>query len=128
MATDHIHVGVPYVTPSSRNGAVCRSSASEIFRNSSFAHSAICWYSLLRPQQRLDGATFVHRAVACRDLVERQREIENLTRIYFSLPYQIDQFWQEAAHGGWAAVKVHMGVEQFLTAELDAVRHADVAD
>src|SRR6266568_6882914 len=34
-ATDQIHVGVPYVTPSSRNGEMCRSSASAILRSSS---------------------------------------------------------------------------------------------
>ncbi len=35
------HVGVPYVTPSSRNGAMCRSSASAILCRSPFNHRAI---------------------------------------------------------------------------------------
>src|SRR5215471_109345 len=37
-ATDQIHVGVPNVTPSSRNGEMCKSSASAILRSSSFDH------------------------------------------------------------------------------------------
>src|SRR6266700_1173136 len=41
--TDHIHVGVPYVTPSSRNGEICRSSDSTILRNSSFDHELIAY-------------------------------------------------------------------------------------
>src|SRR5947208_10955024 len=40
-ATDQIHVGVPYVAPSSRNGAMCRSSASAFLRSSSFDHVLI---------------------------------------------------------------------------------------
>src|SRR5260370_11152495 len=95
-----------------------RSSASAIFRNSSFLHVAICRYSLLRAQQRLDGAALVHRAVAFRDLVERQRQIEDLAGIDFPLPHEINQFWQEAAHGGWATVKVGERIEQPLAADL----------
>src|SRR5437899_12741628 len=39
--TDQIHVRVPYVLPSSRNGEMCRSSASAILRSSSFDHVII---------------------------------------------------------------------------------------
>src|SRR5437899_2549998 len=39
--TDQIHVRVPYVLPSSRNGEMCRSSASAILRSSSFNHVVI---------------------------------------------------------------------------------------
>src|SRR5436190_18233928 len=53
-ATDQIHVGVPYVTPSSRNGEMCRSSASAILRSSSFDHVIECllinFSFLLTPQ------------------------------------------------------------------------------
>src|SRR5437764_12274229 len=52
--TDQIHVGVPYVTPSSRNGEMCRSSASAILRSSSFDHVIECllvnFAFLLAPQ------------------------------------------------------------------------------
>lgn len=40
-ATDQIHVGVPYVSPSSRNGEMCKSSASAILRSSSLFHVTI---------------------------------------------------------------------------------------
>jgi hypothetical protein len=39
---DQIQVGVPYVFPSSRNGEMCRSSASASLRSSSFVHVVIC--------------------------------------------------------------------------------------
>src|SRR5262245_61357856 len=40
--TDQIHVGVPYVTPSSRNGEMCRSSALAILRSWSCGHGIVC--------------------------------------------------------------------------------------
>src|SRR5437764_4788356 len=54
--TDQIHVGVPYVVPSSRNGEMCRSSASAILRSSSFDHVIECllinFPFLLAPQSQ----------------------------------------------------------------------------
>src|ERR1041385_447937 len=45
----------------------------------------------LRPQQRLDRAALVHRAVALRHLVERQGQIENLAGGDLPVPHQVDQ-------------------------------------
>src|SRR6266699_2528652 len=44
MTTDQIHVGVPYVFPSSRKGEMCRSSATAILRSSSLVHVFIVRY------------------------------------------------------------------------------------
>ena len=43
-------------------------------------------------------------------------------------PDQVDQLGQEPAHRGGAAVQVHVGEEQLLAGQLDAVGDADVAD
>src|SRR6266404_7654894 len=52
-ATDQIHVGVPYVTPSSRNGEMCKSSVSAILRSSSLDHAVIARSFSLPPRARL---------------------------------------------------------------------------
>src|SRR5271167_825134 len=51
--TDQIHVGVPYVFPSSRNGEMCKSSASAILRSSSFDHvDIVCLHSFAATEHR----------------------------------------------------------------------------
>jgi hypothetical protein len=56
----------------------------------------------LQAQQRLDRATLVHRAVAFRHLIKRQRQIENLAGIDLAVPHEIDQLRQKAADWGGA--------------------------
>jgi hypothetical protein len=58
------------------------------------------------PEQRLDGAAFVHRAVALRDVVEGQVEIEDLAGIDLAVPDEVDKLGQEATHRRGTAVQV----------------------
>src|SRR5438445_3956091 len=81
----------------------------------------------LRAQQNLDRAALVHRAVRFGDLVESQGQVKDLAWVYLSVPHQVDQLGQEAAHWGGATVEVDVGVEQLLAIELDPMRDADVA-
>src|SRR5437667_141745 len=78
-------------------------------------------------QQRLDRATLIHRAVTLRDLLERQRQVEDLAGIDLALPHEVDQLGQVAAHGGRATVEVDVREEQLLPCDLDAMRNTDVA-
>jgi acyl-coenzyme A synthetase/AMP-(fatty) acid ligase len=75
-----------------------------------------------RAQQCLDGAAFVHGAVALGDLVEWQREIEDLAGVDLVVAHQVDQFGQEAAHRRGSAEQANVGVEQFLAAEVYPMR------
>jgi hypothetical protein len=50
------------------------------FLSSSFVDKAICMYSLLRPQQGLDCAAFIHCAVGLCDLIEWQGQVEYLEK------------------------------------------------
>ena len=79
-------------------------------------------------QQRLDRTAFVHRAVAFRHLIERQRQVEDLAGVDLPAQNQVDQVGQVAAHGGGATVQVHAGEEQLHARQFDAVGDADVAD
>src|SRR5437867_3929824 len=78
-------------------------------------------------QQRLDRATLIHRAVTLRDLLERQRQVEDLAGIDLALPHEVDQLGQVAAYGGRATVEVDVREEQLLPSDLDAMRNTDVA-
>src|SRR5437773_3752867 len=78
-------------------------------------------------QQRLDRATLIHRAVTVRDLLERQRQVEDLAGIDLALPREVDQRGQVAAYGGRATVEVDVREEQLLPSDLDAMRNTDVA-
>src|SRR5438094_6094243 len=96
--------------------------------------SRSCWLSTsscheapLRAQQNLDRAALVHRAVRFGDLVESQGQVKDLAWTYLSVPHQVDQLGQEAAHWGGATVEVDMGEEQLVAIELDPMRDADVA-
>src|SRR3954471_24093052 len=84
--------------------------------------------SFLWTQQRFDRAALVHRAIALGDLPERQRQIEHLARVDFSVEDQADQFGKIAPPRCGAAEKTDVPKEQVCTIERDAVRHADVAD
>src|SRR5882724_6755191 len=47
--------------------------------------------SELRMEQRLDRAAGVHRAVALRNLVERQGQVEDLARVDLPIPDEVDE-------------------------------------
>src|SRR5829696_6968254 len=77
-----------------------------------------------RPQQRLDRAALVHRAVALRHLLERQVQVEDLAGVDLPVPDQLDKLGQEAPHRGGTAVQVHMREEELLPRDLHVVEHA----
>src|SRR6266571_9530612 len=81
-----------------------------------------------RTQQRLDGSPLVHGAVAFRDLVQRQRQIEDLPRVDLAAPYEFDELGQITPHRGRTTVEVDMRVEQLLAIEIDTMRHTHIAD
>src|SRR6516225_10165684 len=81
-----------------------------------------------RLQQRLNGAAFIHRAVALGHLLQRQRQIEDLAGVDLPVQHQLDQLGQVAPHGRGAAVKVNVGEEQLRAVEFHLVRDADVGD
>ena len=62
----------------------------------------------LGAQQRLDCAAFVHGAIPLRDLIERQRQVENPSGIDLPLPHLLDQIRQVATYRGWSAVKMNV--------------------
>ena len=55
---------------------------------------------------------------AGRGFIEGQLEVEDLARVDLSVPDQLDQIGQEAAHRGGAAVQVDVGSEQLLAGQL----------
>src|SRR5438105_1856914 len=79
-------------------------------------------------EQRLDGAAFVHGAVALGDLVEREGEVEHLAGVDLTAPDEVDQLGKEAADGCGTAVQVDVGEEQLVAGEVHVVTDADVAD
>src|SRR5574342_545302 len=81
-----------------------------------------------RAQQRLDGAALVHRAVALRDLVERQGQVEHLAWIDLPPQHELDELRQVPAHRRRSSEEPDVHEEERLCVELDAVRHADVAN
>lgn len=72
----------------------------------------------LRTQQRLDRAALVHGPIPFRHLVERQDQIENLTRVDRAIPHQLDELGEVPPDGCRTAVKMDMGEEEFLAVEL----------
>src|SRR5260221_10809302 len=78
-----------------------RSYATLLLTMSSFMGPPDLW-----TQQRLDGAAFVHGAVAFCHLVEGQGQIENLAGVDLPVPHLLDELGQETAHRGGAAVEV----------------------
>ena len=81
----------------------------------------------LRKQQRLDGASTVHGAVAFSHLIESERQVEHLPRIDFAAPHQVDQLGQVLPHWGGAAVEVHVLEEQVLAVQFASVRDSYIA-
>lgn len=67
----------------------------------------------LLPEQDLDGAAVVHRPVALGGAVEREGEVEDLSRVDLATPDEVDQLGQEATHRRGSAVQVDAGEEQF---------------
>src|SRR3989440_7161813 len=80
------------------------------------------------PEQHLDGAAFVHGAVALGDLRHGQFQVEHLAGVDLPVPYEVDQLGQVAAHRGGTAVEVNVGEDQSLAVKLDPMRNADIGD
>src|SRR5262245_56216375 len=81
-----------------------------------------------RTEQRLDRPAFIHGAVALRNLVERQGQVEDLPRIDLLVPDELDEIGQVAAHRGRAPVEVDVGVKELPAVELHLVRDSDEGD
>src|SRR5215217_9785744 len=75
-----------------------------------------------RAQQRLDRAALVHRAVALRYLLQRQRKVEDLAGVDLPVPDQLDKLRQEAPDRGGTAVQVHVREEQIDARQLHLPR------
>src|SRR5437660_11273700 len=71
-----------------------------------------------RAQECLDGAAFVHGPVALSDLIQGQREVEDLSRVDLAVPYEVDQLREKAAHRRWAAVQVRMTEEELVAGQV----------
>src|SRR3954447_5219873 len=113
------------LTPVRPQGEMCRSSDSAIVRSSSLDHFiAVASYA----QQSLDRPTLIHRAVALGDLRERQDQIEDLPRVDRSVEHEVDELREIPPHGRRSSVQMHMSIKEIRAIELDAVRHAHVAD
>src|SRR5437588_2161251 len=75
-------------------------------------------YSHSRAQQRLYGAALVHGAVSVGDLIERERQIENLPWVDLPIPDEIDELREEAPNRRRAAVQVGMTEEEFVAGQV----------
>src|SRR5918994_3363505 len=78
------------------------------------AFAARRFHGRSRPQQRLDRAALVHRAVAFRNLLKRQGKVEDLPGVDLPVPDQIDKLGQETPDWGGTAVQVHVREEELL--------------
>src|SRR4051794_17725021 len=88
-----------------------------------------CVYSFpLWPEQRFDRAALVHRAIALSHPLERQDQVEHLSRIDRSGKDEIDQVRQVPAHWRWTAEQAYVTEEEIGAIEPHPVRNADVAD
>src|SRR5438093_7329571 len=87
------------------------------------------WFSrsVVHGQECLDGAAFVHGAVALGDLIEGECEVEDFAGIDVAVPDEVDELGKEPADGGGSAVQVGVTEEQLVAGEV-AVGEADVAD
>src|SRR4051794_21110000 len=72
-------------------------------------------------QERLDGAAFFHGAVALADLLERERQVEDLAGLDGAVADLLHELGQEASHGGGPTVDVDEGEEQLVAGDLDVV-------
>src|SRR3954471_8715349 len=78
-------------------------------------------------KQDLDRAALVHGTVTFRDLIERQRQIEDHAGVNFACPDEVDEVGQITANRRRPPVQMHMRVKKLLAIEGQAVRHADIA-
>src|SRR5438132_6082389 len=87
------------------------------------------WFfcSVVHGQQRLDGAAFVHGAVALGDLIEGELEVEDLAGVDLTVPDEVDELRKEPADRCGAAMQMGVAEEQLIPGEV-AVGDADVAD
>src|SRR5262249_32769464 len=72
-------------------------------------------------QKGFDRTALIHRPISLGHLIEWQDEVQNLAGIDFSFPYEIDQLRQIAAYWRRPAMEVHMGIEERLAVQLDAM-------
>src|SRR5438067_2133180 len=80
-----------------------------------------------RAQERLDGAAFVHGPVTLGDLIQWEREVEDLARVDLAVPYEVDQLREEPAHWRWATVQMRVTEEELVAGQV-AVGDADVTN
>src|SRR4051812_12239679 len=84
--------------------------------------------SLSWHQQRLNGTPLVHRAIAFGDLGQGKTKVEDSARVDLSFEHEADERRQVRADGSRPAVQMDVLEEELFAVELDAVRHADIAD
>src|SRR5579859_1447217 len=82
----------------------------------------------LWPQQCLDGAAFVHRAIGLRDLIQRKGRIKYLTGIDFSVPHQLDQVRQVPADWSRTSMETDEVEKHRPHVELHSMGHADISN
>src|SRR5712692_5494107 len=82
----------------------------------------------LRLKDCLDSAALVHRAVAFRNLIQREGKVEDFAGIDLFRPDQIDELRQKVADWCGTAMKVNVREEQLLSLEFHVMRNADIAD
>src|SRR2546421_9933497 len=80
------------------------------------------------PDERLDGAAFVHSGVRVGDAVEVGLVVENASRIDAALEDVAEQLGQVGTGRRGAALYADVAEEHALDRQLDAMGHADVAD
>src|SRR5436190_832513 len=80
------------------------------------------------PQERFDRPALVHGAVALGDLLQGQLQVKDLAGVDLTVPNQVYQFRQEAAHRGRATMQMDFGVEQLPGGQFYAVEDPDKAD
>src|SRR5438132_1653629 len=79
-----------------------------------FAWTSMRLRSAVHGQQRFDGAAFVHGAVALGRLVEREGEVEDLSRVDRASPDEVGQVGEEPPHWRGSAVEVGVAEEQLV--------------
>jgi hypothetical protein len=81
-----------------------------------------------RAKEDLDRSPLIHRPITLGRLLERQFKVEDLARIDLTVPDQVHEPGQEAAHRGGASVHVHVGPEQLLPSQLHVMQYPDKTD
>src|ERR687894_2503958 len=104
-------VAVGWLVPAWPSGRPCCCPSHAVAarrRTSNVAASRERWVGAVTDAAVLDRAALVHRAVALRHLLERQRKVEDLAGVDLPVPDQLDKLGQEAPHRGRTAVQVHV--------------------